>query len=490
MMFGAPAAAPVAPKSPKLTESTVRLGPQELDRMMREHEASRTGATTLPPDSTLPPGGSQPAPANRTMMFGAPAAAVNPAPSVPKSTQMFGAVPTPAPVPKSTQMFGAVQTPAPMQPKSTQMFGQVSDAAPAMLSPMPLSSSLSGGSVELPPEPLMSPTHVPMASQIDDGSGEELAAMLRAQQQKRNRIALIVIAVVLLGALGAVGAKLLGSSLSNSTPPELLQAAEAGLATLRLDDSDSKQKAVTAFTELATKHPDFIEAHAGLVTALALQFDDVQQRFARLARAFDDRNNRVARYNKERSPSDWQNKAAVLEAEAKQIKEEHDPLVAQAKQIDAKVRTAYTALGDAATRAGAMAQATELAFIRAQAIYHAVYKTDQAIPLIQRYDNLAKGKTDGWIDLALAEYAVNAVSSTESKTEALTKLNALTSRDSTFLRAYVLSGRVNLALKRYGEAETDFEKVMTMRKDHDVASELSKWAHKLKREADGANAAP
>lgn len=223
---------------------------------------------------------------------------------------------------------------------------------------------------------------------------------------------------------------------------------------------------------------------------MALQFDDVQQRFARLAKAFDERNNRVARYNKERSPSDWQNKAAVLEAEAKQIKDEHDPLVAQAKQIDAKVRAAYTALGEAATRVGPMAQATELAFIRAQAIYHAVYKTDQAIPLIQRYDNLAKGKSDGWIDLALAEYAVNAVSSPESKNEALTKLNALTGRDSTFLRAYVLSGRVNLALKRFGDAETDFEKVMTMRKDHDVASELAKWANRLKRESEGSGSGP
>ncbi len=485
LMFGVPSApaAPASARVPKLTESTVRLGPDELDRMMREHEAQRgASATTLPPESAMPPGAQVAAAANRTMMFGAPAAAAEPSP-VPKSTQMFGAVLVSAP--KATQMFGAVPTPAPA-PKSTQMFGQISDAPPAgLLSPMPLNNPASGlGSVELPPEPLMSP-HIPMAAQIDDGSGEEMASMLRAQQQRRNQLALIVIGVVLAGAIVAVAAKVVGSSVfSKKVAPELLQASEVGLATLRLDDSASKQKAVATFTELAAKNPDFIEAHAGLVTALALQFDDVQQRFTRLAKAFDERNNRVARYNKERSPSDWQNKAAVLEAEAKSIKEEHDPLVAEATQIDAKVRAAYTALGDAATRAGQLEKSSELALIRAQAIYHAVYKTDQAIPLIQRYDNVAKGQSDGWIDLAPAEYAVNAVSSTESKTEALAKLDKLTARDSTFLRAYVLSGRVNLALKKYADAESDFEKVITMRKEHDVASELAKWSHKLKRDSD------
>lgn len=474
LMFGVPSAppAPASVRAPKLTESTVRLGPDELDRMMREHEAKRgAAATTLPPENAMPHGGQVAAAANRTMMFGAPSAAAEPAPA-PKSTQMFGAVPTPASLPKSTQMFG-----------------QVNDVPPGgLLSPMPLPNPEAGlGSVELPPEPLMSP-HIPMAAQIDDGSGEEMASMLRAQQQRRNRVALIVIAVVLAGAIVAVAAKVLGGSVfSKKVAPELLQASEVGLATLRLDDSASKQKAVATFTELAAKNPDFIEAHAGLVTALALQFDDVQQRFTRLAKAFDERNNRVARYNKERSPSDWQNKAAVLEAEAKAIKEEHDPLVAEATKIDAKVRAAYTALGDAATRAGQLEKSSELALIRAQAIYHAVYKTDQAIPLIQRYDNVAKGQSDGWIDLALAEYAVNAVSSTESKNEALAKLDKLTARDSTFLRAYVLSGRVNLALKKYVDAENDFEKVITMRKEHDVASELAKWSHKLKRDSDGAN---
>lgn len=481
MMFGAvqpgtsAVAGPPVAKGPKPPESTVRLGPEELDKMMREHDASR--APTLPPDGgRAPGGGAAPSAPNRTMMFGAPAAA-DPmsAPATAKATQMFGAV-DPAPISATG--------------KSTQMFGQVSSGpVPEMLQPMPLGSPAPGGSVELPPEALNTGA-IPMAAQIDDG-GEDMAAMLRGQQQRRNRIAMVIIGIVLLGAGVAVAVKALGSTVfSSSTPPELLQASDSALATLRLDDSASKQKAEQAFAELAAKHPDFIQAHAGLVTALALQFDDVQQRFVRLAKAFDEKNNRVARYNKERSPSDWQNKAAALEAEAKQIKEEHDPLVAQAKAIDGKVLVAYKALGDAATRAGTMAQSAELALIRAQAIYHAVYKTDQAIPLIQRYENVAQGKSDGWIDLALAEYTVNAVSSPDSKNEALAKLTALTAHDSTFIRAYVLSGRVNLALKHYADAENDFEKVLTMRKDHDIAADLYKWTQRLKREDEAANPQP
>jgi hypothetical protein len=68
--------------------------------------------------------------------------------------------------------------------------------------------------------------------------------------------------------------------------------------------------------------------------------------------------------------------------------------------------------------------------------------------------------------------------SDELVTQAVTQLDALKKHDSTFLRAYVLTARVQMVKKDFEAAVTDLDTVLTMRKEHDVAQELREWIKK------------
>ena len=294
---------------------------------------------------------------------------------------------------------------------------------------------------------------------------------------------MIIVVVAILGAGGAVGWKLFGARLfSKSVPLEAMQKVESGLSELRKDDSASKAAAVKALMAVVKSQPAFVDAHAGLVTALTLQLDDLQQRAKRLDKAAEERNLRIGRYGKEKQPGDWENRAAVLVAEVGALKKDYDPLVAKARELETRLREAYKAMQVAASQGGELNRQAELALIRAQALYHAYGGTDEALKLTERYRSKSEGVSDGWIDLVDAEYAANTRASPDLIEAAQKQLTLLHERDPTFFRTYVLAARLNLQSKLYDEAEAELQTVSALKPQHDIANELSEWVKKAKLE--------
>lgn len=521
MMFGA---AEAAGNPNKLTERTVRIGPEDLERMMREHNAKgERGGDMTPPEGA--PGASQ-----KTQMFAmSDIRAPETTPSdgsgaVPKAgessgqvqqrhdrTAMFAMTPeSPAEQPlisadvtlppeRSNVRFdpSLMETlpPDPIEPpvRATMIFGagQGAPARPALLAPLELNTNpdlIATTMPNLPPLPrerekITEPRDADPAREEPVALSEDGAQVLVDQVKRRNRLALLIVAFAVLASAGAVGWKLFGSKLlTKSVPLEAMQGVESGMAELRKDDTASKTAAVKALSAVVKTQPLFVDAHAGLVTALTLQLDDLQQRAKRLDKAAEERNGRITRHGKEKTPGDWENRAAVLVAEVGAIKKEYDPLVASARELEGRLREAYKAMQVAVSQGGELNRQAELALIRAQALYHAYGGTEDALKLTKRYQSKADGTSDGWIDLVDAEYAANTRASPDLIEAAQKQLTALHERDPTFFRTYVLAARLHLQAKRFDEAEAELQTVSALKPQHDIANELTAWVKKVKAE--------
>ncbi|MBL8954590.1 MAG: hypothetical protein JNK82_27670, partial [Myxococcaceae bacterium] len=566
MIFGAtPVTGPGPAKAPKLTESTVRIGPEDLERMMREHEALRgddgnmtpsdgspsvpaaqdrqnktqmfamsdvpdrattgaTGAAFGAPRSggeygATPPGGSdavEPGKSQKTAMFAMSDLPKEPVSKTGRQRQVLPRDEKPARVdpsildtfppdePRKRDPSGVhvlqeagdggdgatVMTPAKEKPPSVTLQNAAHKPSSASVADEPGSTVSddvgSAGRIELPPEaPDLMATAVPPAPSVPtqpvQPTDADPAAVLRGQVARRNRIALIFIALILVAAALGVTWKVFGKMLLNRAPPAgAVEGMEKALAQLRFDDSKSKEGAVTELTALVQKYPDFVEGHAALVTAVSLQLDDVQQRVRRIEQLVDRKNTLIKRYGTEKSPANWETLAQALTVQVEELIKEHRPLAEQGHELDAQARAAYKGLETAVSRIGDPSKQAKLAALRAQALFHGVSGTDQALVLTKRFEAAAEtAPPDGWIELAIPEYAANARVSPELMAQALAKLEELHKRDSTFLRTYVLSARLHLIQKDLEGATNDLDQVLSMRKDHDVALELREWVRKL-----------
>jgi hypothetical protein len=511
MIFGATPVVPPGPgKAPKLTESTVRIGPDDLERMMREHETQQrsggAGATSAPPSSpnktqmfamsdvsegATPPAGKDAVERqNKTQLFAMADLPPEPGsqskrPRAPASELKRAAAPPVDPSILDTFPPDAQQPPAapPRRPiPDSTVIDPGLRATETAGSPVPEDGE---GHVDLPPEPAAAPELIaqqrPRASRADSSLDFDPAAALRAQVARRNRVALILIALILVAAALGVTWKVFGKMLLNRAPPAAaVEGCEKALSTLRFDDSKSKSEAVAQLSTVVATYPDFIEGHAALVTAVSLQLDDVQQRVRRIEQLVERKNTLIARYNKEHSPANWEATAQSLSAQVDELIKEHKPLAEAGHNLDGKAREAYKGLEAAVKRVGEPSKQGSLAALRAQALFHGISGTDQALVLSKRYENTAGGaSTDGWIDLAIPEYAANARVSEELMQQAQQKLDELHKRDSTFLRTYVLSARLHLIRRELEAAAADLDQVLSMRKDHDVAAELREWVRRL-----------
>jgi hypothetical protein len=86
------------------------------------------------------------------------------------------------------------------------------------------------------------------------------------------------------------------------------------------------------------------------------------------------------------------------------------------------------------------------------------------------------GGLDGWADVANAEYALNTRVTPETATQALDEMRALQRSDTTFLRAYVLGGRLALQTKQRDLAASQFEAALALNPDHILAQTLAEDA--------------
>lgn len=431
-----------------------------------------------------------------TQIFGAPQPAQQPPPQpIPNTTQIFGAPPPPGVnAGRTTQMFGtpppAAAAPPPAQPeappRSTPMFGSLAVAPPQPESPAPSAPpiggrKLTGGGVPRvlePFEPVAFAERAPL--EVSDDGFE--ASLKKGQARRRNAVlALIAVSVVAVGAWFGYQAL---SGRPPQTPPEAIEAHSAALTQLRRDDAAAMEQAVASLEEIARKWPQYAEGRASHLIALMFRFDDLRVRMERLNAEAADVQKQMKRLEERKEPSDWRNRVNALIDQLTALKKEADPLVEEATALDTRINDAFRAMQK--DLAGATGE-RELHLVRAQAIYFGVKGSDQAVILSERYRTL--GGAGAWADLAYAEYALNARVAPDTRRQAREALESVKTQDPSFIRVYVLMGRLALPDKAWDAAVTSFESASTLNPEHAGARALLAHAEK-KRSADAEPTAP
>ncbi len=329
-------------------------------------------------------------------------------------------------------------------------------------------SSLETGGVDLPPDPEFS--RGPALSPANDSHEQSLAAA--GLSTKRSRVWLwVLLGLIALALVAGLLWKVVGEKLlSSAVPFETQQQFESSLALLRLDDSASKQSAIDALTALAAKNPGYTEAAAALVLARSLQYDDLQQRAARLKARDAVLTARLAVSESTGAASE------TPTAQVNALRSEYNLLLPELQQAKSRLEAAVVALEHHAAAEKSKDGAQWV--LKSSAVAKGVFADAEALALSQRFRSQAGGSPlDTWLELAEPEYYANAQSSTEAREEARAQLTRLRSQasNSTLLRTYVLEARLRLKDGSLDEAEEALSQVVTMRSNHDVAQELLAW---------------
>ena len=309
-------------------------------------------------------------------------------------------------------------------------------------------------SLELPPEPMGSPQDLRAPPQLTQQAASEDAEALRAARGggagRAIVVILIIVAVVLAGVLvyRLFGRDLLGSAV----PVEAIQTTEQALATLRLDDQASQEKALAQLNSVLAAHPGLPETQGALVIAMALRFDDVQGEISRAAvtlRSLKSKEGPAGDITK------LEAKIAASEVTAKELKTQLEAGVAALQRLTPNVEVGTSA---------------HLAMIRADGLARGVLGDAEALTRPVAYKQRTETRDD-WVDLIEPEYALNGGSSVD---EAIAQLIALKARGSnkTFLRPYVLLARLQLKKGESQAAREELEQVTTMNSRHEIAREM------------------
>jgi len=449
--------------------------------------ANRTQVFGGPPAPPSPPPGA-PSPAGRTQVFGGapspppPPSSARTAPDAVARTQVFGgsgARPAPPPEPSPamrTQVFGGAAAggpspPAPSSAMRTAVFGgAAADPGQAGLDlpPMPEDEFLSGGapSLDLPgaaPEPLPVPGVVPTRPPRPDPAERALAQQL---QRRNQRAVWGVIGLVLLGALGYAGWSLVGSR--SGVPANVRADRDAAFALLRRDDPQSRASAMKVLDALVTRYPQWVAARATQALAQTLELDDQRALLKRGLADAEQLKTQIARLEAERTPADWKAQADTARARLDQLRKQTDPMIDAVNQLESKLNAAR----DALNRLPPGNEDDERARLRADAVFAGVAgRAERAISDAERYRQL--GGQDGWGEVAYAEYVLSARSAPpDSLEQAVKSMNDVMARDTTFIRPYVLAGRLLLALRQRDQALSKLDAAVALNPKHVLAQAL------------------
>jgi len=344
-------------------------------------------------------------------------------------------------------------------------------SAPAAAPTAPAVRARSGG-VSLPPEdpglnaPPLPGLAMPRRESRTLSRPDAAELALRRQYERRNRLALGVL-LALLVAVGAVAAVRSLLSGRRTAPAEAVVEQEAAFALLRKDDATARAQALARLQTLVAAYPRYVEGRAALALGLLLELDDRRAAIQRYTRQAEALATQRARLEAERPGPDWRVMANRLVDRIAELKTKSDPLIEDAKGVQTQTSAAYSAL----MKLAAEQPAERLARTRTEAMFNAIDGRDQAIALAERYRQL--GGQDGWADVAFAEYALNTRVPPETANQALDALRALEQRDTTFLRAYVLGGRLALQSKRWDLATGQLEAALALNPRHALAQALS-----------------
>jgi hypothetical protein len=235
---------------------------------------------------------------------------------------------------------------------------------------------------------------------------------------------------------------------------------------------------MSAIEQLANAKPAAVSARALRLLALALEFDEVKFGVHHLQGRSEELSRQIKRLQQLRTPSDWETRFNLAQAQIQSLKGQTDPLVEQANAIERQLKDAFAVLSSGERK---LPVAEELSTLRAAAVYQAVNGSEQALALVERYRSL--GGRDGWDAIAFAEYATNARVAPDTLTEARIAIERLRAADSAFILAYLLGARIALAQRDYEGASTWLEAAIALNPLHESAKQLLVWTEEARRTA-------
>jgi len=297
----------------------------------------------------------------------------------------------------------------------------------------------------------------------------EALELRRQIRQRRTRLAAVAAAVLLLLIGGGIAARTV-SSRQRTVSPDAIARRESVQLLLRRDDGRSRERAIAELEGLLASFPGYVPARADLVVALALEWDDARIQIRRLSAEADNLNRQVASLSEEKSTGDWQNRVNAMVERLGEIKRSVEPMVERTGGLDARLGDRFRALDGIQSTT----PEDQVAVVRAQAVYFGVKGSDQASALAARYRQM--GGPAGWDSVARAELALNARASPDSLRAARAAMDELSSKDSTFLRSYVLSARLAMAQRQSEGAIGGLEAVLALNPAHEVARQLLELA--------------
>ena len=456
-------------------------------------EGARTqvfGAGAAPPPRSAPASA-----ANRTQVFGGgggpasppepPAAARTQVfgggapPQSANRTQVFGGTPARPPPPPEpspaarTQVFGgaaASGTSAPPPAMRTAVFGGAAAQPPegVDLPPMPEEEFLAAGapSLDLPgtgPEPLSVPGIASTRPSRPDPAERALAEQLR---RRNARAVWGVLGFLLFAGFAYAGWSWFAGR--GAVPASVRADRDAAFALLRRDDPQSRAAALKVLDALVVRYPQWVGARAAQALAQTLELDDQRALLRRSLLDAETLRTQLARLEAEKTPTDWRTQADAARLRLDQLKKQTDPMVDGVNALE----TRLNASRDALNRLPPGTEDDELARLRADAVFAGVAgRAERAISDAERYRQL--GGKDGWAEVAYAEYVLSAKSAPpDSLEQAVRSMNDLMGRDTTFIRPYVLSGRLLLTLRQKDAALSKLDAAVTLNPRHVLAQAL------------------
>ncbi|MGZ6140968.1 MAG: zinc-ribbon domain-containing protein [Myxococcaceae bacterium] len=480
-VFGAGAAPAAAPPGPGVAAGRTQVFGSGAPESARTQVFGAGAAPVRPP--------APPPAAARTQVFGGPAApGAPPAPPRPSPepsarTQVFGgpAAPRPPEPPPSmrTQVFGGpaapaagVAAPPPPSLARTAVFGgaaaEARKAEGLDLPPIPEDEFLAGGlpSLDLPgggPEPLPLAGVGGIRPSRPDPAERALARQLR---QRNQRAIWTMLGLVVFAGLAFAGWSWWSGR--SAVPAQVRADRDAAFALLRRDDPQSRDSALKKLDPIVSKYPSWVGARASQALAQTLDLDDQRALLRRDLSDAEQLKTQLARLEAERTPADWRAQSDAARARLEQLKKLTDPRVEAVNALESKLN----ATRDALNRLPPGNEDDERARLRADAVFAGVAgRADRAISDAERYRQL-KG-TDGWGEVAYAEYVLSAKSPPpDSVEQAARQMNELVTRDSTFIRPYVLAGRLLLMLRQKDAALAKLDAAVALNPRHVLAQAL------------------
>jgi predicted Zn finger-like uncharacterized protein len=299
----------------------------------------------------------------------------------------------------------------------------------------------------------------PVAEVPADVSVEQLAASGR----RRNVIAIVVVLLLVLAAGLGVLWVLFGKQLL--TPGISLKAralVEQSVTKLRLDDANTRQTEVALLEGMVREYPTFADAHAALVLALALEFDDLHAENSVI----------VARYNGLRPQFDKLDGAAKAKPEGlalansvNKLVDDQKGLAERDKVLREKVDKAQKAMEAVAQQSGGTS--SDIALVRARAFHRSVYG------LATEFEDAS----DFWLRLVPATLVLNQEAPPKEKLdEALKTLAPLLEGDETanLPRPRFLEARLQVALGDRAKAAEALDKALSLSPNYPPAARMKR----------------